>query len=266
MFFLAAAFSAFSHAETLKPAPDFTLVSTGGEKISLSKLRGRVVLINFFAEWCVPCRKEIPHLNQWHKKYAPDLMVLGIDYDNTKKEKVAALKKEMGIAFTCLIDSKKLVQKGYKLFALPVSFLIDADGNLISRVEGGITDERVETVEGKIKELLEEVSARKNALLVSVSEFENLTEKAKKEKMAGKIQAAVTQFLTSQEGIALSEKPVLRIEGEVSMFTDEAGVEIKIVEAATGNVLDTLSMVVTGDDFSALLDEILEKLKASSNL
>ncbi len=153
------------------------------------------------------------------------------------------------------------MQKGYKLFSLPVSFLIDADGNLVSRIEGGITEERVAVVEEKVKELLEEVSARKNVLLVSVSAFENLTEKAKKENMAEKIQTAVTQFLKSQKGIALSEKPALRIEGEVSMFTEEAGVEIKLVEAATGNVLDTLSSVVIGDDFTALLDEISEKLK-----
>ncbi len=78
-------------------APDFTLVSTDGEKITLSKLKGRVVLINFFAEWCVPCRKEIPHLYAWHKKYVPDLMILGIDYDNVTKEEVSALKKTMSI-------------------------------------------------------------------------------------------------------------------------------------------------------------------------
>ena len=130
-------------------APDFTLVSTGGEKISLSKLKGRVVLINFFAEWCAPCRKEIPHLNAWHRKYAPDLVILGIDYDNTQKEKA----------------------------------------------------------------------------------------------------------------VAFSEKPVLRIEGEVSMFTAEAGVEIKIVEAATGIVLDTLSAVVIGDDFLPVFSELIEQLK-----
>lgn len=247
------------------PAPDFTLVSISGEKLTLSKLKGKVVLINFFASWCAPCRKEIPSLNALQKKYATDLLILGIDYESTTKEKVSAVKKDMGIEFTYLVDKNKLVQKGYKLVELPASFLIDADGNLVESISGGILDEQKEKVEEKIKTLVNEVRSRKKSLLVSLSSFENLTGLAKTKNAAEKLRSAITAYLKTQKGITLSEKPVLRIEGSVSMFTeDEAGVEIKIVEAATGNILDTLSTVVTDYDFSALLSDLYEQLNKLS--
>lgn len=206
-------------------------------------------------------QKGNPRLNALQKKYAPELLILGIDYDHITAKEVSAVKKEMGIAFTCLVDKNKLVQKGYKLFSLPASFLIDADGNLAESITGGITDEQIDKVEEKIKALVEDVQARKKSLLVSVSSFENLTELAKTKKVSEKLQSAITDYLKTQKGVTLSERPVIRIEGSVSMFTeDEAGVEIKIVDGATGNVLETLSKVVTGDDFSELLSDLGEKL------
>ncbi len=252
----------FSLASAAEKAPDFTLVSAAGEKVTLSKLKGSVVLVNFFASWCVPCREEIPVLNAWQKKYAPVLLVLGIDYDHTTAKEVSALKKDMGISYTCLVDKNKLVQKGYKLFELPASFLIDADGNLAERITGGILDEQKENVEEKIKMLVEEVQARKKSLFVSVSSFENLTELAKTNNAAEKLQSAIIAYLKMQKGVSLSEKPVISISGFVSMFTeDEAGAEIKIIDVSTGDVLDTLSTLVAGDDFSVFLSDLYEQLK-----
>lgn len=253
----------FSFAFAAEKAPDFTLVSTDGTKLTLSKLKGKVVLINFYAEWCAPCRKEIPTLNAFQKKYVPELVILGIDFDSVNVSMAKKVKKEMGIEFTCLVDKNKLVQKGYKLFSLPASFLIDADGNLVENISGGITDEEIEKVEEKVKTLVEEVQARKKSLLLSVSSFENLTELAKTKNVGEKLQSAFLAYLKTQKRIAFSEKPVIRIEGSVSMFTeDEVGVEIKIVDAATGNVLDSLSTLVSDGDFADLLLELTQRLKA----
>lgn len=256
------AVSTVSFSETLKKAPDFTLSSTEGTKVMLSKLTGKVVLINFYAEWCSPCREEIPVLNQWQKKYAPELVILGIDFESADVSMAKKVKKEMGIEFISLVDKNKLVQKGYKIYGLPSSFIINADGNLLQSITEGITGEKVKEVEKIIAALVQEVKDRQTSLQVSVIPFENLTEKAKNNKTAEKLTSAVTKFLKTQKGITLSEKPVIRITGSVSMFTeDEAGLEIKFMDAATGNVLDTVSTFVSGNDFSPVFSELIEQLK-----
>lgn len=217
-----------------KQAPDFTLSDTSGKKVTLSELKGKVVLINFFASWCAPCRKEIPTLNKWQKTFGPDFVALGIDYDSTTAKEVTKVKKEMGINFTCLVDENKMVQKGYEVWGLPASFLIDADGNLVHRIDGGITGKTETSLEKQIKQLIKQAKAQKNVLTLSVSPFDNLTERARKEKKAQKAEKAVLEFLKTQDNVKLTSSPRFVLSGTVSQFTDEAGVEIKIIETATG--------------------------------
>ena len=117
-------------ASVTAPAPNFTLKSLAGKNIKLSELTGNVVLVNFWASWCGPCRQEMPLLNAIHKKYAPlGFTVLGVNVE----EKVANAKSfiaERPVDFPILLDNKNRVSQLYNVVAMPTTVVIDRDGKI----------------------------------------------------------------------------------------------------------------------------------------
>ena len=111
-------------------APNFTLKSLSGKNIKLSELTGNVVLINFWASWCGPCRQEMPFLNAIHNKYKPlGFTVLGVNVE----EQVANAKSfisERPVDFPILLDSKNRVSKLYEVIEMPTTVVIDRDGKI----------------------------------------------------------------------------------------------------------------------------------------
>ena len=111
-------------------APDFTLKSRDGSNIKLSELRGQVVMVNFWASWCGPCRQEMPLLEQLYQRYQPmGFTLLGV---NVEEDSAAANKvlKEIPVSFPILYDNQNSVSENYQVRAMPSTFLIDRDGNI----------------------------------------------------------------------------------------------------------------------------------------
>lgn len=111
------------------PAPDFTLKSRTGENIKLSELRGEVVMLNFWASWCAPCRKEMPLLEEIYKKYSDlgfTLLAVNVEEDSSKAD---ILLKDIPVTFPVLFDNTNKVTKLYKVVAMPSTVIIDRDGN-----------------------------------------------------------------------------------------------------------------------------------------
>jgi peroxiredoxin len=108
-------------------APDFTLQSVSGETVSLSDHRGKVVLINFWATWCPPCRQEMPDIQDRYARYSPDLVVLAVN-NNETADLVAAFVDEFGLTFDPLLDPGAVVQTLYQLNGYPTSIFVDRDG------------------------------------------------------------------------------------------------------------------------------------------
>jgi peroxiredoxin len=111
-------------------APDFTLKSDAGTNLRLSEQRGQVVMINFWASWCGPCRQEMPVLDQLQQRYAKaGFTVLGVNVeeDSTQAER---LLKQMNVSFPILFDSESIVSKLYDVSAMPVTVIVDRDGNM----------------------------------------------------------------------------------------------------------------------------------------
>lgn len=117
-------------ADATGPAAEFKLQSRAGEAVSLSSLRGQVVLINFWATWCGPCRKEMPLLEQLQKKYAPlGFTMLGINVEEDTRLMDAFL-KDVPVSFPVLLDPVNGVSKLYNLSAMPSTVIVDRKGNV----------------------------------------------------------------------------------------------------------------------------------------
>ncbi len=111
-----------------QPAPDFVLKSASGENLRLSEFRGDVVMINFWATWCGPCRQEMPLLDEMYTRYQRvGFSLLGVNIDDDSRKALNMI-SELGVSFPVLFDVSKEVSKLYKVNAMPVTILVDRDG------------------------------------------------------------------------------------------------------------------------------------------
>jgi peroxiredoxin len=136
-------------------APDFTLPSLDGPNLRLQEQRGRVVMINFWATWCGPCRVEMPHLSKLYEKYrGSGFTVLAVNIDEDP-HKAASLAKQLGMRFPVLLDTEKKVSRLYDLSTMPSTVLVDRDGR-VRFVHRGYRDGYEDTYDKQIRELLRE--------------------------------------------------------------------------------------------------------------
>ncbi len=113
-----------------KPAPDFALKSSTGANLRLSEYRGDVVMINFWATWCGPCRQEMPLLDQLYSRYQRvGFSLLGVNIDDDSSRAMDMI-HELGVSFPVLFDARKEVSKLYDVDAMPVTVLVDREGNV----------------------------------------------------------------------------------------------------------------------------------------
>jgi peroxiredoxin len=111
-------------------APDFTLRGADGRNVRLDELRGQVVLVNFWATWCGPCREEMPRLDTLYQKYRKSgFVLLGVNVDDDPHTALATAAK-LGVSFPVLLDTDKKVSKLYDLNTMPSTIVIDRDGKM----------------------------------------------------------------------------------------------------------------------------------------
>jgi len=138
-----------------KKAVEFALPAVSGELVSLQSLRGRVVLLNFWATWCGPCREELPELDRIQQKYQKrGLVVLAVSVDN-ELENARSFLKKYEIRLRALWDQQKKVIAAYDADKMPSSYIVDRKG-FVRFVHGGYSDEGLKRIEDEIDELLDE--------------------------------------------------------------------------------------------------------------
>lgn len=109
-------------------APDFALKSSTGENLRLSEYRGDVVMINFWATWCGPCRQEMPLLNDLFNRYQRvGFSLLGVNIDDDSRRAMQMV-EDLGVDFPVLFDETKAVSKLYQVEAMPVTVIVDREG------------------------------------------------------------------------------------------------------------------------------------------
>lgn len=112
------------------PAPQFRLESMAGKPVSLEQYKGQVVMINFWASWCGPCRQEMPLLEKMYAKYKPmGFTMLGVNVEPDSKLAAGFLEKTP-VTFPILFDTKSEVSKLYQVAGMPSTAIIDRKGNL----------------------------------------------------------------------------------------------------------------------------------------
>src|SRR5688500_5756746 len=129
---LAAAFVLPAFAATSAgPAPAFKLSGRGGKAIDLTQYRGQVVMINFWATWCGPCRQEMPLLEDIYKKYKPmGFTMLGVNVEPDSAAAEAWLQKQKPVSFPIAFDTESKVSKLYKVAGMPSTVFVDRKGNI----------------------------------------------------------------------------------------------------------------------------------------
>lgn len=136
-------------------APDFKVISTSGQSISQENYRGHVLILDFFATWCQPCRQSIPHLADMNRKYGKQgLHVLGLSMDEDGEQVIRTFSNELRVNYPlALAGNSTTVDFGIR--SVPVMYVIDKKGN-IAEVYRGYSDEIARSMEQLVKRLLAE--------------------------------------------------------------------------------------------------------------
>lgn len=122
---------------TSAQAPDFSLPTTDGKILKLSNLKGKVVIIDFWATWCPPCRKGIPDLIELKKKYGgKGLEIVGVSVDAETKNQVVPFIKDHGINYPVVYGNQNVSELYGGIEAIPTTFIIDKQGKIVASYQG----------------------------------------------------------------------------------------------------------------------------------
>ena len=124
--------ASLAYAATVSgPAPNFSLQSNAGGQVSLASLKGKVVMVNFWATWCVPCRQEMPHLEALYEKYnSLGFELLAVNVEKNNAEGARKWLQETPVTFPVLFDPENQVTKLYKVQTMPSTVIIGRDGTM----------------------------------------------------------------------------------------------------------------------------------------
>ncbi|MDD9939509.1 MAG: TlpA disulfide reductase family protein [Myxococcales bacterium] len=149
----AAGVQAAGGARAGQPAPPLSGKTLAGKPVSLTGLKGRVVLIDFWASWCAPCKEEMPVLQKLNKKYGKKgLSILGVSVDD-EADKAKAFIKKMGVTFLIMHDKGHAIAERYKPAKMPTSFIVDRAGK-IRYVHEGFEKSDIPKLDKEIRSLL----------------------------------------------------------------------------------------------------------------
>lgn len=143
-------FAAKEKVQVGKTAPNFSLMDTNGNSITLQNLRGKGVLLNFWGTWCKPCEEEMPYMNELYASYKDkgvEIVALNADETNLAVKNFA---QQYKLAFPIAIDKGQKVINTYGVGPLPTTFLIDKNGKVLKQITGTQTKEQIE---GYLKEI-----------------------------------------------------------------------------------------------------------------
>jgi peroxiredoxin len=152
VFIIALSISLFTAATAQKKAPNFSLKTGDGKTYELYQNKGKVIILNFWATWCGPCRQEIPDFVELYKKYKDQgVVIVGVSLDKDGWEKVNPFVKQNNINYPVVLDNGTVASSFGKIQFIPTTFIIDPSGTIVDEHTGVMTKAMLEA---KIKPLL----------------------------------------------------------------------------------------------------------------
>lgn len=136
-------------------APDFTVVDNNGNPVNLSGMKGKPVVINFWASWCPPCKAEMPDFEAMYQKYGETVTFMMVNMTDGQQETLESAKEHIaqsGYTFPVYFDTEYSAAYAYYVTSLPTTYFVDADGNLVTYANGMIDASLLETGIGMILE------------------------------------------------------------------------------------------------------------------
>lgn len=133
--------------EPTNPAPDFTVVDKDGKEVKLSDMRGRPVVVNFWASWCPPCKAEMPDFEEMYKKYGDKVVFMMVNMTDGFQETLSKAKAHIadnGYTFPVYFDTKSSAAYTYNVSSIPATYLVDSKGNLVAHATGMISGKALE--------------------------------------------------------------------------------------------------------------------------
>jgi cytochrome c biogenesis protein CcmG/thiol:disulfide interchange protein DsbE len=128
-----------------RPAPEFELKDLAGKNVRLSDYHGKVVLLNFWATWCPPCKEEMPWFVDLQQRYgAQGLQVIGVAMDDSDQKKIESFAKQLGVNYPVLLGKESTAHAYGDVQFLPDTFYIGRDGKIVSHVQGLINRKEIE--------------------------------------------------------------------------------------------------------------------------
>ena len=127
-------------------APDFTLTTLDGKKVQLSDLKGKKVIVNFWATWCPPCKAEMPHMQNYYDEFSKDENVEILAVNLTSGDKVKSVQnfvKDYGLTFPIPMDTDGNIGKTYQAITIPTSYMIDTKGRIQNKIVGPMDENMI---------------------------------------------------------------------------------------------------------------------------
>ena len=141
-------------AEERPAAPSFSLPNLAGAEVQLSDFHGKVVLLNFWATWCMSCRQEMPAMEKlWQRYRQQGLVILAVATDEGGAARVRSFVHRLQLTFPVLLDADSRASDGYQVSGLPVSYLIDREGRVADKITGS-EDWMSEQATARVEQLL----------------------------------------------------------------------------------------------------------------